>query len=366
MKITDDVYRYSMAILATFAIFAGLSLAQNVFAPTLLAIVIGVVFSPLANLAERMKLPRVAVAIFILVVGASFLAFTVLLLEPPVSRLIDRGPIIWAQIQREITEFRAVLTGLQEMTEEISDAVSGDEGGAVVDAEQKTSMMSALSFAPTLMAQIVIFIGALFFFVLTRREIYDALTRLGSTPEMRQSIAHRLVAAEHYVSRYFAAITLINAILGLATYLVMKATGMPSPILWAVLAALLNFMPYLGPSLVIAALGVTGVVVFDGFYSFVPALCFFALNILEGQFVTPSFVGQQLKVNALLVFVSLVFWLWLWGPVGGFVAIPVLLALIAIFQKKEPDDVPMDTPVQEALEEMEEDMSAEETQQAVG
>ncbi len=332
MNVSDNAYRFAVLMLAIISGFAALSLAQNVFAPTLTAIVIGVVFSPLANTAERMGAPRVIVAITVLAIGLLFIGGAVLLLEGPVRELIDAAPRIWARIESQLVEVRRVLSGLEEISSDISEAVDGGSGAATVVANSTNQLFAALTFAPTALAQMVIFIGALFFFILSRRDIYDAIARLGTSPEGRLSLSRRLTNAEHYVSRYFVAITIINVLLGLATYAVLYALGVPSPVLWGVMAGFLNFMPYLGPSLVTAGLVVAGLVLFDGPYSFVPAASFLALNLVEGQFVTPAFVGKQMRVNSLLVFVSLVFWLWLWGPIGGFVAIPVLLAILAFLQ----------------------------------
>ncbi len=112
----------------------------------------------------------------------------------------------------------------------------------------------------------------------------------------------------------------------------MHLLGMPAAPFWGMLAFLLNFVLYLGPIVLGVTLLVTGLVVFDGAIAVAPAALYLAMNATEGQFVTPSLVGQQISVNPLLVFLSLVFWLWLWGPIGGIVAIPLMIWVIAIVE----------------------------------
>ena len=73
------------------------------------------------------------------------------------------------------------------------------------------------------------------------------------------------------------------------------------------------------------ALLIADLITFDGAYGFLPAALYLAMNATEGQFVTFVLVGRSMSVNPLLIFFSLVFWLWLWGPVGGFIAIPRLI-----------------------------------------
>ena len=101
---------------------------------------------------------------------------------------------------------------------------------------------------------------------------------------------------------------------------VMQIVGMPAPPFWGIYAFLMNFILYLGPITVGLTLLVTGLVIFDGAYAVLPAALYFGMNAMEGQFVTPSLVGQQMRVNPLIVFLSLVFWLFLWGPIGAIIA----------------------------------------------
>jgi predicted PurR-regulated permease PerM len=90
--------------------------------------------------------------------------------------------------------------------------------------------------------------------------------------------------------------------------------------------------------MVASALLVVGIVTFDGVMSFVPMVVFVTMNMIEAQFVTPTFVGRQMSLNPLLVFLSLAVWLWLWGPIGGLIAIPALVwFLFMLGQQPEPD-----------------------------
>ena len=323
--------RYQAAAVLAVLLLWGLSVAQNVFAPVLTALVIALVLSPLADRAERAGAPAALVAVLVLCSGIAVMALAVLVLEPPVSSLLAEAPRIWDEVRLQLAEVQGVMAEAQRIAKDVEDAVT-EQGDAsnVVQTRQGGDVAAALRLAPVALAQVMIFVGTLFFFILTRRETYGAIASLGETEEIRREIADRLLLAERFVARYFAAITAINIGLGVATYTVMAVIGMPSPLLWGVAAALLNFLPYLGPAVVIASLGVAGVVVFDGPVSTLPALAFLTRNIIEGQFVTPALVGRSLRINPLLVFVALVFWIWLWGPGGGFVAIPVLLVTSAL------------------------------------
>ena len=149
-----------------------------------------------------------------------------------------------------------------------------------------------------------------------------------------------LCAAEARVSKYFLAITIVNAAFGGLVTVALSMIGLPGAMVWGLVAFLANFILYLGPAVLAAALLLAGLIQFDGAMQFAPTAIFVTMNMIEGQFVTPSFVGKQMSVNPLLVFVSLSFWLWLWGPLGGLVAIPVLVwslhVLESLTQKPAP------------------------------
>ena len=109
------------------------------------------------------------------------------------------------------------------------------------------------------------------------------------------------------------------------------AVGVPSPALWGALAGLLNFIVYVGPALMAAILFAIGLATFDTISgSLMPPLIYLALNLIEAQFVTPMVIGRTLTLNPFLVLLALAFWIWIWGPIGGFVAIPALLIIFAV------------------------------------
>ena len=125
--------------------------------------------------------------------------------------------------------------------------------------------------------------------------------------------------------------------------------GIPNPILWGAAAFILNFVLYLGPVMLLVALGVAGFTEFNGAYSLLPALAYFLLNMTEAQFVTPTLVGQRLQLNPLVVFLAILFGLWLWGPIGGIVSLPLLVWVTAFsaHQPSPPSELDTDlTPAQ--------------------
>ena len=333
----DRVVRACLVILAVFTVFVALRLAQNVFAPLLLGLVIGVVLAPVSDMLHRLGLPRVGSTVLTIAVGLSAIAVIGLLLEPLIWRVIDQAPLIWAQLRETLRELQTLLGGLEAVTADVAETVGGEDqpeapGAAVPTTEgvEIPSIMDAVLFAPTVVAQVLIFIGTLFFFILSRVEVYGYLSRHRVLLERPRDITRTLIAAERRVSRYFFTITVINACFGCLVAGAMWLVGMPMPYTWGLLAFLVNYILYLGPITLACVLLIAGSMTFTGLQAFVPPLVYMTMNATEGQFVTPALVGRTLQVNPLLVFLSLVFFLWLWGPLGGFVAIPLLVWVIAV------------------------------------
>ncbi len=134
--------------------------------------------------------------------------------------------------------------------------------------------------------------------------------------------------ADRLVSRYFLTITMINAALGTGVALMLTGLGLPGAAQWGLLAFFANFVVYLGPAVFAGAMVLAGTAAFDGPTALAPAAFYLFLNFTEGQFITPSLVGQTMQINPLAVFLSVIFGLWLWGAAGGIVAIPLLVWIL--------------------------------------
>ena len=319
--------------MGVIALFVALDQAQSVVAPIMLALIVGVVLSPVSDLVDRLGLPKSVAALSSLFIILAALGALYLFLEPVIDRAINAMPRIMTELDELFASLKNNLRGLEE-AQKAAEEVAND--GQPPETQQEApespipTVEDAIFMAPAILSQIAIFAGALFFFILTRDEIYDFIARRLVADDHRLETAHRLREAERQVGRYFLTISMINASYAVVFSAIMVAIGMPSPILWGIAAGLLNFLLYLGPAFMVVALLLGGLISFEGAYSFLPVGIYILVNGIEAQFVTPSLVGKALEVNPLAIFVALVFFLWLWGAIGGFIAIPLLLWIIVL------------------------------------
>lgn len=308
-----------LAVIALILTIAALRYAQSLMAPVALGLVCAVVLGPIVTRLGRLGVPNALSATGALLIAGAALVLIVSALGPVVSKLMAQVPKIEREIQWWLKKVSLTLRG--GLGDDIEKSIS--EGGEEAVKQAVPGLIDALWIAPNFMAQVMIFAGTLFFFLLTRDEMY------ARAPQLAQNLRR----ADRAVSHYFTTVTAINAGLGFAVFAAMTLIGLPNPMLWGAAAFALNFILYLGPIVMIGALLVAGLTQFSGAQAFLPPLVFLGLNLMEAQFITPALVGQRLRINPLGVFLAILFGLWLWGPIGGIVALPALVWAGAFFSR---------------------------------
>ncbi|WP_300030740.1 AI-2E family transporter [uncultured Roseobacter sp.] len=332
MTATPPGLKFALYLIAAAATVWLLQSGTPVFLPLIIAFTAGIVFAPMADAFGRAGAPPVVGALAVLVIVLSVIATGVLLFYPVVAEFILRVPVLWYEVQEAFSGLKSTMQSVDTVQEQVAQTL--DPGGGSENQESAgvsvPGTRDVLAYIPSVAAQIMIFVGVLYFFLLTRRDLYRFVER--GTGALTGIALYR---AEREVSRYFLSITAINACFGALVALMLSALGMPNPVYWGLGAFLVNFVLYLGPIAFALMLLAGGLIVFDGPMSFAPPLFYMMMNMTEGQFVTPSLVGRHMKVNPLLIFLSLVFWVWVWGPLGGLIAIPLLVWLRQISKALE-------------------------------
>jgi len=297
------------------------------FVPVTLSLVIGVMLTPILIRLEDWGLPP-ALAAAILVIGlAGLLYLAALLFMVPLSEWFARAPEIGAELRSRLLQLRQSLSVLYEVEERLQEAATdGRSAPQQVEVTQGGMVENMLRIAPPAIIQVVLFTGSLFFYLATRERLRLGLLSLCVDRAVKLRAARIMRDTEKSISRYLLTISVVNVGLGIATGLAMWMLDMPTPAFWGALAAVFNFIPYIGPWTLGAILVAVALVSFDTVSQIVaPPLAFLALNIVESQLVTPSALGRSLTLNPFLVFLALSFWLYMWGPVGAFLAVPFLI-----------------------------------------
>jgi len=168
----------------------------------------------------------------------------------------------------------------------------------------------------------------MFCLLATGDDVINRSLRIIPSKEGRERALQLACDVQDGVGSYLGYITIINIGLGVVATVVMWLLGMPSPLLWGVLATLFNFIPYVGPLAASSVVFVAAVGEFDSFgRAAMTAGIFWGLTAVEGQFVTPSVLGKSLKLGPVVVLVAVAFWGFMWGIPGIFIAVPLVIAM---------------------------------------
>jgi len=329
----DLATKLGILLSAVIAIMFALRYLGDIAIPVTLGLILGIALGPVAQKLEIRGCPPLISAFVVLGTLTAFLSLMVIGLSGPFEALIERMPELLTALERQLYLLRDVFFRMQqfsEATERVSDLAT-DRNMAQVVVKEPGFIAAAATSVPALAAQFLIFVVTLFFYLANRIRLRDATLTLCLTPRARFATARIFRSTERALSGYFRTISLINIGLGIATALMTWAFGFPTPYLWGAIAAVANFAPFIGPGVVAVILMGMGLVTFPELSAaLLPALVFIGFNIIESQFITPVLLGKHLIINSLLIFLALVFWMWLWGPAGAFLAVPILISVIVV------------------------------------
>lgn len=328
-KWSSAVPRWSViGIFLYLSIFA-LAYAQLFFIPVVLAFLLSMVFSPVRRVLNRIGLPQGASAVIIVSVLFAGLFIIISTLAMPVNGWINNAPRIEYKLQKRLGEISGPFSEVFEAQEKLDSVAKSDTPGVQQVQTQNTSLTTRVAaYVPTMITQFVFTLVLLIFLLASGDMFYEKLVHTLPTFRDKKRAARIVHEIEHKLSRYLLTITVINAGLGTAVGLAMWAMGMPSPLLFGVIAFLFNFVPYLGAFMGVLIAGLVALVTFQWVgWSLVVAGIYLGLTSVEGQFITPYFVGRSLRLNTVVVFVTISFWAWLWSAVGMIVAVPLLVTV---------------------------------------
>ena len=323
----------SWPVLGLFLIAAGAVCvyAKALLMPVIFAFLLALTFSPIRRWASRRRIPAGITATVIVFSLFALIGGGIVGLSGTVRGYIDDAPELLVQAEDKIKTISGAVSVVAEAGEQMEELAGTppEEAQTVVVAEPGPLAAFATA-APAVLAQIVLCLVLLFFILASGDMFYEKIVHsIGRFRDKRRAV-QIIYDIEGKLSRYFFTITLINAGLGVAIGLVLWAMGMPNPVLFGVLAFVFNYVPYIGAIAGCAISFVVGVLTFDTVgQAALASFAYFCCTTFEGQFVTPYAVGRSLKLNTVVVFLTVAIWGWLWSVVGMIVAMPMLIALRA-------------------------------------
>lgn len=329
-------WRASVIGLFVIACFATLYFAASLFIPIALAILLSLLLTPMVRRLARWRVPRAVGAALAVLLLLSVIGGAGTMLAGPAAGWLDRAPVNMAILRLRLKELQTPLDDVRKAVAQMEQAASGAENRDVdqpqtVIVRSEGMVDTLMSGTGTAVAQFALTLVLLYFLLAGGDLFLRKSLRLAKRRGQRKRTVEIFRRAETDISTYLVTITLINVGLGVFTGLAMWAYGLPNAVLWGSLAAVLNFVPFLGALATMVVIGLVSFITFDQIgYALLPPITFYALTAIEGQFVTPSVLGKRLTLNPVAVFLALMVWGWMWGIPGMLLAVP-MLATFKIF-----------------------------------
>lgn len=334
-----EVVAISLVSLLVIAIVVVLYLAKAFFLPVIMAFIVGTMLSPAAGYLERHRIPRAISAVLIVALACAGVAFMVGLIAAPLMDWSTRLPELGTILKEKLRHFDKPLALWHQLQSMLGGADTLPTG--TIQLPKIEWMQPTLEFLSPTLAEFLLFAATLVLFIATWRDLRRKMIMGFGDHDARLRTLRIINAIETSLGGYLIMVTFINAGVGIATGLICAAAGMPNPAGLGALAAVLNFFPIIGPVVMFVILAAVGIIAFPtlGGGLIAPA-GFVFMTFMEGHFVTPAIVGRRLQLNALAVFMALAFWTWLWGPMGGFLASPILIVALVLNEHLRPEKSP--------------------------
>jgi predicted PurR-regulated permease PerM len=329
--------------LATIGIFlillgAVLYFGRPLLLPILAAMVIGATLAPLVKRLSRKGISPWLTSIVLTLLILVAIGVGITLLAAPITEWAGRAPEIGASIKQKLYVFDRPLAAWRELQA----VVMPKQGNTVAVEESQIAMVTpVVAFVTPAIAQIVLFFTTLLFALAVQVDLRRYVVSLFSDRDAKLRFLRIANDIEHNLASYLTVVSVINMGLGVIVGLGAWAFGFPNPFIFGVLAAVLNYIPYVGPAIMAVALFGVGLVTFPTLgYALLPPACLVALTTIEGHVVTPTILGKRMTLNPFAVVLALSFWTWMWGPMGTFLAVPLSIIGMVITQHLFPSDDP--------------------------
>lgn len=308
-----------------------LSIGSVVFLPVVTAIVLTIILSPLADKLAGWGLPNVLASLIALLTFIAILLFALALILQPAVDLYDRLPAMANQAAQRFSEFQAQFAWVALANQELSNLMGQSSAREVVLASP--SMIQQLAFAtPSVVLETLLTLLMTFFMIEARVRMRQHLLydRTSFGTSIKAARAMREMQAR--VGAYIATVAWINGCIGVVVALGAWAMGVEAPVMWGGLAALLNFIPYIGPLLMTSLLALFGIATAEtAFLGIIPAAAYLGLHTVEANVITPSILGARFTMNPVMILIALSYFSWIWGVFGALLSVPILLMLTAFF-----------------------------------
>jgi predicted PurR-regulated permease PerM len=339
--ITDlaDLIRHAQAVVPTAVIgiflmglVAFMYFARPFLMPLILAVLLTFLLKPVVGWLERIRVPAavgaaIVMVFFFTVLWVTFANFV----QPAAKEWQARAPESLHQLESKIQKWIRPFRRAAEQVENITKGPTSGEPTAKVEVSNTTLQVTLFSYTKSFVTEAIETIVLLYFLLAAGDLFMQKMVKILPSLQDKKKAVAIADEVQRNISRFLFTITVINICVGILVGSAVAYLGVPNPALWGVVAGLLNFIPYFGPIVGVTTLAIIGLLTFEHVSEAVlPPLIYLLLHNLESNFLTPMILGRRLTLNPVVIFISLMFWTWMWGIPGALLSVPVLM-IVKIF-----------------------------------
>lgn len=323
--------RICLIVLVAVVVIWAMSVAQSVLLPTTFAVILALLLAPaVRSLENNFSMPSWLAATTITLLAACVLGLLVMIVIPGLSDWLKHFPDFIRALERKLAPLQQSFRAVNAVTREIGRM--GGQGAASGLSTSRPDMIETLATATPGVVASTFYVIILTLFLLVFRGTYRTrLILLPSDPVNRLRVARIIRDVRASVSRYLFVLASINVCLALITAGLFTAFGISGAIFWGLAFGLLNFIPVLGPAMLIIACALVSFASQPGFLAGVlPPAILLVIHVTESNFIQPWLLSKRIVINPFAIFVSVSMLVALWGPLGALTAVPILILIYTI------------------------------------
>lgn len=317
-------------ILAAVAVLGTMYFARDLLIPIVLSVLLALILRPAMRRMRGLNMPDIVSAFVLIAAIVVIFVLGILTLANQAQHWLAEAPQTLQKVRQMVPARSGPMGDIEKTSDAVQDLTKPEDTERPMEVELKSTdfAMAVLGVSTHFVGgAVIVFVLSFFLLAFSETLLKQAVQSRHSFGEKR-NVVELLQNVESGISRYLVTITIINIGLGVATATAMWLLKIPNPILWGVMATILNYVPHVGAFLCMVVLFFVGSVTHQSIgYGAIVALTFSALTSIESYFITPMVLSKSLQLSPLAVILAILFWGWLWGIAGGLMAAPLLAVL---------------------------------------
>jgi predicted PurR-regulated permease PerM len=334
-------------VLIVLGVIAFLYFARPVVLPVFLACVAGMTLKPLIRWLSCCRIPptlsaAVVLCFLVAAVGVGFFQ-----LGRPALTWMNEAPRHMTELRQRVQKIFPRITRFNQAAAAVNNlgATEEEKKAPTVEIKESRGTSSILNWTGTLLVGIGETLVLVYLLLASGDLFLQKLVRVMPTLSDKKRAVEVSHEIQQNISNYLFSVSLINIGLGIVVSGGLYFMGVPNAAMWGMLVAVLNFVPYFGPVAGVILLATVGLLAFDTLWNgLLPPVWYLLLHLLEANLITPVLLGRRFTLNPVAIFVSLIFWMWLWGVPGALLSVPILVSIKVVC-----DRVPAMSSVSELL-----------------